>query len=280
MSCSENSFTRLPASDARPQSTVAGRVAPLIEVQDAHVQFGGVRALAGVSCAVYRNEICGLIGPNGAGKTTLFNCITRLYDLTAGSITFTGQRIDRLSADQIIRLGIARTFQNLGLYTGMTVLENVALGAHHRYRTGFVDVIARPWLADAEEKQHLEECRAILDELDLARVAEESAGNLPFGSLKRVEIARALASHPQLLLLDEPAAGLTHSEVARFGRLIERIRKRFEVTVLLVEHNMNLVMELCGRLLVLNFGQLLAEGTFAEIRRDPAVISAYLGETL
>ena len=250
----------------------------LLEIDQVSVHFGGVRALDGVSCAVRQGEICGLIGPNGAGKTTLFNCITRLYGLTAGRITFSGQRIDGLAPDQIIRLGIARTFQNVGLYSGMTVLENVVLGAHHRYSAGFVDALARPWTAGAEERQRLEECREILADLDLSGVAGEMAGNLPFGTMKRVEIARALASRPQLLLLDEPAAGLTHGEVVGFGRLIESIRERFAVTVLLVEHNMNLVMDLCSRLLVLNFGRLLGEGTPDQIRRDPAIVAAYLGD--
>jgi branched-chain amino acid transport system ATP-binding protein len=251
---------------------------PLLAIDSASVRFGGVRALDAVTCDVYPGEICGLIGPNGAGKTTLFNCITRIYSLAGGSITFGSERIDRLPPRRIIARGIARTFQNLGLFAGMTVLENVLLGAHHLYRGGFVTSVARPWASDAEEARLVEFCRGILRELDLEKFADQQPGNLPFGTLKRVEIARALASKPRLLLLDEPASGLTYGELVEFGGLIARIRDVFSLTVLLVEHNMGLVMDLCGRLLVLHLGRKLAEGTPAQIRSDPAVIAAYLGE--
>jgi len=251
---------------------------PLLRVDSACVRFGGVRALDGVSCEVRPGEICGLIGPNGAGKTTLFNCITRLYPLASGSITFAGARIDRVPARRVIALGVARTFQNLGLFAGMTVLENVLLGAHHLYRNGFIASVSRPWASDAEEARLIEFCRGILRELDLDQYAFQLAGNLPFGTLKRVEIARALASKPRLLLLDEPASGLTYGELVEFSTLITRIRDVFDLTVLLVEHNMGLVMDLCARLIVLHLGQNLAEGTPAQIRSNPAVIAAYLGE--
>jgi branched-chain amino acid transport system ATP-binding protein len=251
---------------------------PLLSVDSACVRFGGVRALDEVTCEVRRGEICGLIGPNGAGKTTLFNCITRIYPLASGSITFAGERIDKVPARRIIALGIARTFQNLGLFAGMTVLENVLLGAHHLYRNGFIASVSRPWTTDAEEARLTEFCRGILRELDLDQFAFQQAGNLPFGTLKRVEIARALASKPRLLLLDEPASGLTYGELIEFGALIAKIRDIFDLTVLLVEHNMGLVMDLCARLIVLHLGQNLAEGTPAQVRADPAVIAAYLGE--
>ncbi len=262
----------------RSKPIVAGQGEVLLAVEAASVRFGGVRALDNVTCAVYRGEICGLIGPNGAGKTTLFNCITRLYALSDGTISFAGRRIDQLQPSRIIECGIARTFQNLGLYPGMTVLENVALGAHHRYVSGFVDTLARPRRADADERQMLAACREILAELDLEDVADAPTSSLSYGTLKRVEIARALASRPQLLLLDEPAAGLTYQEVVRFAKVLGRIRDMFNVTLLLVEHNMGLVMDLCSRLLVLNFGQLLAEGTPAEVRANSAVVAAYLGD--
>ena len=243
------------------------------------MRFGGVRALDDVTCEVYPGEICGLIGPNGAGKTTLFNCITRIYALADGSITYAGERIDRLPARRIIGRGVARTFQNLGVYATMTVLENVLLGAHHRGKSGFVANVLRPWAADREEAQLVDDCHGILRELDLADVASQQAGSLPFGTLKRVEIARALASRPQLLLLDEPASGLTYQELVEFAGLISRIRAAFGLTVLLVEHNMGLVMDLCSRVLVLHLGRKLAEGTPAQIQSDAHVIAAYLGET-
>jgi len=227
---------------------------------------------------VNAGEICGLIGPNGAGKTTLFNCITRLYPVASGSIAFAGKRIEAVPARQIVALGIARTFQNLGIYPEMTVLENVLLGAHHSHGGRFFETMVRPWAADAKERAMTAECRAILRALDLDTVEQHRAGNLPYGTLKRVEIARALAAKPRLLLLDEPAAGLNHSERIEFGDLVKRIRDEFALTVLLVEHQMGLVMGLCSRLLVLHLGQLLAEGSPAEISANPAVVTAYLGE--
>lgn len=250
----------------------------LLEIDQVAVSFGGIRALDGVSCFVDRGEICGLIGPNGAGKTTLFNCITRLYSASSGRILLLGERIDRLAPRQIISRGIARTFQNLGIYARMTVLENVLIGAHHRYAGSLLRTLVQPWRADAEERGMVETCRSILAELGLAQVAEERAGDLPFGSLKRVEIARALASRPKLLLLDEPASGLTHGEALEFGALITRLRAAFDLTILLVEHNMGLVMDLCDRLIVLHLGRKLAEGSGAAMQADPAVIAAYLGE--
>ena len=251
---------------------------PLLRIEDVSVRFGGVRALDGVSCEVRAGEICGLIGPNGAGKTTLFNCVTRLYGLTGGAITFDGARIDRVPARAIVARGIARTFQNLGIYPDMTVLENVLLGAHHSHGGRFFRTVIRPFAADAQERRMTEWCRSVLRALDLDRFADARAGNLPYGTLKRVEIARALTARPRLLLLDEPAAGLNHGERVEFAGLITRIRDEFKLTVLLVEHQMGLVMGLCGRLLVLHLGRLLAEGTPAEVSANPAVVSAYLGE--
>ena len=250
----------------------------LLDVDSASVRFGGVRALDDVSCWVASGEICGLIGPNGAGKTTLFNCITGVNSLVAGSITFDAQRIDQIPARHVIGLGIARTFQNIGMYADMSVLDNVLLGTHHLNRQRFIGALVRPFAFDAEERELIAFCRGILRELELENVADERAGNLPFGTLKHVEIARALASKPRLLLLDEPAAGLTHGELIVFGRLINHLRRTFGLTVLLVEHNMGLVMDLCERLIVLHLGKKLAEGTPAEIKENPAVIAAYLGE--
>ena len=251
---------------------------PLLRIADVSVRFGGVRALDGVTCEVNVGEICGLIGPNGAGKTTLFNCITRFYSVAAGSISFDGERIDAIPARSIISLGVARTFQNLGIYPDMKVIENVLLGAHHTHGGRFFLTVVQAWKSNAQEREMTEWCRLILRTLDLEVFAHERAGNLPYGTLKRVEIARALAAKPRLLLLDEPAAGLNHGERIEFANLIKRIRDEFDLTVLLVEHQMGLVMGLCSRLLVLHLGQLLAEGPPAEISANPAVITAYLGE--
>ena len=250
----------------------------LLDISSASVRFGGIQALDNVSCHVHDGEICGLIGPNGAGKTTLFNCITGVYSLASGSIAFRGERIDALPGRKVISAGIARTFQNVGLYLDMSVLDNVLLGTHHLTRHRFVDTFVRPWAFDREERGLVGFCRDILRQLGLEDVADERAGNLPFGTLKHVEIARALASRPKLLLLDEPAAGLNHRELMEFGRLIVRLRGDFGLTVLLVEHNMGLVMELCERLIVLHLGRNLAEGAPHEIKNNKDVVSAYLGE--
>ena len=196
----------------------------LLRINNLSVRFGGVRALDSVTCQINAGEICGLIGPNGAGKTTLFNCITRLNAIADGEISFAGQRIDALPARQIISLGIARTFQNLGIFPGMTVMENVALGAHHSHGGRFFQTVTRPWKSDARERETVAWCRSIMGRLDLDRFEEERAGNLPYGTLKRVEIARALAAKPRLLLLDEPAAGLNHVERIEFSNLVKRLR--------------------------------------------------------
>lgn len=250
----------------------------VLDVRDASVRFGGVRALDGVTCHVNTGEICGLIGPNGAGKTTLFNCITRLYQLDGGTIAVAGRPIADLPARRIISLGVARTFQNIGIYPEMTVLENTLLGAHHTYGQRFFSAVARPFTASAEERRMTEACRETLRELDLIDVAHERAGNLPYGTLKRVEIARAVTARPRLLLLDEPAAGLNHGEREAFADLIRQIRDRFNLTVLLVEHNMGLVMGLCSRILVLHLGKMLAEGAPSDITSNPDVVNAYLGQ--
>jgi branched-chain amino acid transport system ATP-binding protein len=250
---------------------------PLLEVRQVSVRFGGVQALADVNLALHPGEICGLIGPNGAGKTTLFNCITRLYAMSGGSILFEGRAIDALHPREVIAAGIARTFQNVGLYPGMTVLENVMLGAHHGARQSLFASLCQPRRTVRAERELAERCHAILAELDLQAKASELAGVLPYPTQKRVEIARALASEPRLLLLDEPAGGLTHGEVAQFGELVRRICASHRLTVLLVEHHMGLVMNLCRRLVVMNLGRNLAQGDPASVRANPDVVAAYLG---
>jgi branched-chain amino acid transport system ATP-binding protein len=229
---------------------------PLLTVEHVTRRFGGIVAVDDVSLDVPEGEIVGLIGPNGAGKTTVFNLVTRLYKPETGEIAFDGESLLRTAPHAVIRRGIARTFQNVELFRSMTVLEHVLVGRHARRGR---------------------RAREILGYVGLAGLAHSQAAGLPFGTQKRVELARALASGPRLLLLDEPAGGLNHEEVGELGGLIRRLRRDFELTVLLVEHHMGLVMALADRVHVLDFGRRIASGTPDEVRNDPAVVEAYLG---
>jgi branched-chain amino acid transport system ATP-binding protein len=265
------------AASTASQGTANRGAGPLLEIRDVAVHFGGIVALDGISLTIEERQILGLIGPNGAGKTTLFNCVSRLYTPDRGDIVFAGSSILGRPPHRIAEIGIARTFQNLALFAPQTVLDNVRIGGHARSRGDFTsDALRLPWVRRHEAALG-DSAGELIHMLQLDEVALRPAGGLPLGTRKRVELARALAGKPKLLLLDEPAGGLNHGEVGALGDLIRRIRDERQVTILLVEHHMNLVMAVSDKVVALDFGRKIAEGTPAEVQADEAVIRAYLG---
>ena len=261
----------------------ASNAKKLLEVSNLSMEFGGLRAIDNVSLDIFEGEIVALIGPNGAGKTTFFNCLTGIYTPTHGQVTIhppTGKsrKLNGMKPNSITALGMARTFQNIRLFPAMTVLENVMIGCHCRTSTSILDAILSTPKAKREEKETVERAYRLLEKVGLADVADEFSSNLSYGAQRRLEIARALATDPFLLLLDEPAAGMNPQETHELDALIMRIRNEEKVSILLIEHDMKLVMSISDRIYVVEYGKEIAQGTPREIKENKRVIEAYLGE--
>lgn len=250
----------------------------VLEIRGLGIDFGGLTAVNDLDMDVYENEIYGLIGPNGAGKTTVFNMLTKVYQPSRGTIVLDGQDMAKLDPVEANMAGVARTFQNIRLFSNLSVLDNVKTGMHNSINYNLVTSILRLPKYYKEEKEADERALAILDVFGLKEEAETIAGNLPYGAQRRLEIARALATEPKLLLLDEPAAGMNPQETESLMEMIKTIRDHFHISILLIEHDMQLVMGICERITVLNFGTTLAQGLPAEIQKNPEVIKAYIGE--
>ncbi len=250
----------------------------ILEVRNLGIDFGGLTAVNNLDMDVYEGEIYGLIGPNGAGKTTVFNMLTKVYQPTRGTIKLDGTDTAKLDPVQANIAGVARTFQNIRLFSGLSVLDNVKIGMHNQIKYGLLTSMLRLPRFYKEEKAADEKAMELLDIFGLKKYADLTAGNLPYGAQRRLEIARALATQPKLLLLDEPAAGMNPQETQDLMDMIRNIRDNFPISILLIEHDMKLIMGICERITVLNFGQMLAQGVPEEIQSDPEVIKAYIGE--
>ena len=250
----------------------------ILELKDVNKSFGGVQAVKDMSFVIETGELAGLIGPNGAGKTTIFNLVTGVYDVTSGEIEFKGKNINRLKTYQVISLGIARTFQNLRLFAASSVLDNVMTAAQQHYKYSFFEAVSHLGRWKNMEKATKDESMELLERVGLADRADQAAGNLPYGLQRRLEIARAISLRPDLLLLDEPAAGMNAEEVEQLNELIKLIHSDFNLTILLIEHHMDMVMEICPHIVCMNFGAKIAEGSPDEIQTHSEVLKAYLGE--
>ena len=273
---SDTKMVPVPSHSIVPERDV--NEIPVLETRHLGIEFGGLKAVDDFNLTIGKTEIAGLIGPNGAGKTTVFNLLTKVYEPTTGAVLINGQDLHGMSIVQASRLGIARTFQNIRLFDKMTVEENVRIGLHNQIKYDmFTGILRLPRYWKQEKRQH-ERAMELLDIFGMQDLADEQAGSLPYGAQRRLEIVRALATEPKLLLLDEPAAGMNPHETEELMENIAKIRDRFQIAILLIEHDMSLVMGVCEGICVLNFGRVIAKGTADEIQANPAVIEAYLGK--
>ena len=273
---SDTKMVPLPSHSIVPERDI--NEIPVLETRHLGIEFGGLKAVDDFNLTIGKTEIAGLIGPNGAGKTTVFNLLTKVYEPTTGAVLMNGQDLHGMSIVQASRLGIARTFQNIRLFDKMTVEENVRIGLHNQIRYDmFTGILRLPRYWKQEKRQH-ERAMELLDIFGMQDLADETSGSLPYGAQRRLEIVRALATDPKLLLLDEPAAGMNPHETEELMEIIAKIRDQFQIAILLIEHDMSLVMGVCEGICVLNFGKIIAKGTAEEIQANPAVIEAYLGK--